>query len=148
MEQNKTETTVSTTPQQVSQTVETVKTNVNPPLQTSKNYQKKKVIFRLHQIIWYLVGLIEILLAFRVILKALGANPVSSFVNLIYAISNPLALPFAGIFGTTVAKGSVFEWSTLVAGFVYLLIGFGVVKLMQLIKPTNPQEVHQTVDNQ
>lgn len=85
------------------QVVKTTK-EVIPPVQIEhpqKVFQKKKAIFRTHQVIWYLLGIVEVLLAFRMTLKALGANPFSGFTNLIYAFSNPLTLPFSGIFGVT-----------------------------------------------
>lgn len=111
-------------------------------------YQKKKVIFRAYQIIWYLLGFIEVLLAFRILLKLLAANTGSSFVNLIYAVSEPLAAPFYGIFRVTYAQGSVLEWSTIVGMIVYTVVAYGLVKLMQIVKPTNPTEVSQKVDQQ
>ena len=111
-------------------------------------YTQKKAIFRVYQVIWYILGIIEVLLVFRIVLKMLGANSASSFTNLIYTLSNPLALPFRGIFQTGVVEGSVFEWSTIIAGLVYALIAYGLVKLFQIVKPTNPQEVAQTVDTQ
>lgn len=137
---------VETETQQVVKT-----TRQGTPVQTEapqKVYQKKKAIFRTYQVIWYILGLIEVLLVFRIMLKALGASYSSGFVNLIYAITDPLALPFAGIFGLTVTQDSVFEWSTIVACFVYFLVAFGLVELIQLVKPTNQEEVEQGVDNQ
>lgn len=116
--------------------------------QPQKVYQTKKVIFRTYQIIWYILGVIEVLLLFRLILKMLGANASSGFTNLVYSLSDPLALPFSGVFGITVAEGSVFEWSTIVAGIVYAIVAYGIVELFQIVKPTTPQEVEQTVDNQ
>jgi hypothetical protein len=135
-------------PAQVTQTTRTVAT---PPIQTGhpqKVYETKKTIFRTYQIIWYVLALFEILLTFRVVLKMLGANISSPFVNLIYAISDPLALPFSGIFRVTyITTGAYFEWSTLVGMVVYLLIAYGLVHLMQLVKPTTPQEVNEKVEN-
>lgn len=113
-----------------------------------KTYQTKKAIFRSYQIIWYVLGVIEVLLAFRVVLKLLGANAFIGFASFIYTISSPFALPFAGILGTTVSSALVFEWSTLIAMAVYFIVAYGIVALFQLIKPTNPEEVEQTVDNQ
>ncbi len=110
-------------------------------------YKKKKAIFRAYQVIWYILGIIEVLLAFRIVLKALGANAGSGFTSFIYSISSPFASPFSGIFGTTITQGSVIEWSTFVAGIVYLIVAFGLVQLMQLIKPTTPDEVAMNVDN-
>jgi hypothetical protein len=124
---------------------------VTPAVQTGspqKTYETKKAIFRTYQIIWYILGVIEVVLAFRVLLKLLGANTYSGFTSFIYAISDPFALPFAGILGITGISEMVLEWSTLIAMAVYAIIAYGIVALFQLIKPTNPEEVDQTVDNQ
>ncbi len=92
-------------------------------------------------IIWYIVGFIEVLLAFRFALKLFGANPNSGFVDFIYSVSGVLTAPFDNIFGvtstTTGEVSSVFEPSILVAGVVYALIGWGLVKLLSL--NSNPE---------
>ncbi|HUD44988.1 MAG TPA: YggT family protein [Patescibacteria group bacterium] len=106
-----------------------------------KVYEKKKTIFRFNQIIWYILSLVEILLVFRVILKALGANPFSGFTSLVYSMSDPLALPFQGILRTNVTAGSVFEWSTIIAGIVYLCVAWGLVYLLDIIYPITPKDV-------
>lgn len=119
-----------------------------PPVRTEhpqKVYDTKKTIFRTYQVIWYVLGIIEVLLLFRVILKMLGANPLSGFVSLIYQISDPLALPFYGIFRISVVEGAVFEWSTILAGIVYLIIAYGLIQFMQFLKPTTPEEVETSV---
>jgi hypothetical protein len=87
-----------------------------------------------------------VLLAFRVGLKVLAANPVSPFAQFIYAASDPFALPFVGVVSATVAGNSVLEWSTLIAMGVYVVVVVGLVELFQLVKPTNPGEVENTVD--
>src|SRR3989344_7887554 len=127
------------------ETQETTTRVVQNQPQAQGAYQKKKVIFRAYQIIWYILGFVEILLVFRIGLKVLGANPGSGFVDLIYNVSDPFALPFAGIFGVTVSQDNVFEWSTFVAMAVYAVVAYGIVKLYQLIKPTNPVEVSESV---
>lgn len=87
-------------------------------------------------IVWYIVGFIGVLLALRFVLKLLGANPDSGFVSFIYGLSGVFTAPFDNIFGvasTTTGKvQSVFEPSILVAGVVYVLIGWGIVKLLTL----------------
>lgn len=126
-------------------------TQQNEEVQTGspqKTYEAKKVIFRSYQIIWYILGVIEVILAFRVVLKLLGASTFSGFTNFIYAISSPFAQPFAGILGVTGLSDMVLEWSTLIAMVVYAIIAYGLVALFQLVKPTNQEEVEQTVDNQ
>lgn len=115
--------------------------------ETPASYQKKKVIFRAYQVIWYILGVVETLLFFRVILKLFAANPLSGFVNFIYTLSNPFALPFYGIFRISASQGSILEWTTLFAMIVYLILAYGLVELMKFIKPVSPQEVRETVDN-
>ncbi len=141
-------TTVSTAaPEKIVRTTTTVTPPVIQTEHPQKVFEKKKTLFRTYQIIWYILGVIEILLAFRMVLKALGANPLSGFTNLVYALSNPLALPFSGILPVGVNGTSVLEWSTIIAAIVYAIIAYGLFYLIQMIKPVTPDEVEQTVDN-
>lgn len=133
-------------PQQVVRTTK----RVTPPVQTEhpqKAFEKKRTIFRSYQVVWYVLTFIEILLAFRATFKAIGANPFSGFVSLIYGITDPLIIPFAGILRTSASGSSVIEWSTIVAAVVYLLIAWGLVSLLQFVKPVSQEEVEQEVDN-
>lgn len=111
-----------------------------------KTFKKKKTIFRFYQVIWYILSLIEILLVFRFILKALGANSYSGFTAFIYSITDILVLPFQGIFRTSVTGGNIFEWATIIAAAVYTLLAYGLVELFQFIKPVSVEEVEETVD--
>lgn len=92
-------------------------------------------------IIWYIFGIIGILLIFRFILKLFGANPESGFVDFIYSLTGILSGPFDNIFGVTTAKGdvvaSVFEPSILVAIVVYGLVAWGIVKLLNVDRATS-----------
>lgn len=115
--------------------------------ETPRTYQQKVAIFRAYQLIWYLLGIIETLLVFRVILKLIAANPGSPFSAFIYNISYPFAYPFLGMVATPVIpNGSVFEWSSLIGMLVYAAVAYGLIYLFQLIKPTNPDEVEEEVD--
>jgi hypothetical protein len=82
--------------------------------------------------IYFLFGFLEILLAIRLLLKLTGANVASGFVSFIYGITGILVLPFRGIFGQAYASGSIFEPATIVAIFVYMLIAWGIVKLIHI----------------
>jgi hypothetical protein len=110
-------------------------------------FNKKKTIFRAYQIIWYILALVEILLGFRVALKALGANPLSGFTSLVYSLSDPFTLPFKNIFPNTISGASLFEWSTVIAAIVYALVAYGLIYIMQLVKPVTQREVEQKVDD-
>ncbi len=109
---------------------------------SQKVFDKKKTIFRFNQIIWYILGLIEVLLVFRIILKALGANPFAGFTNLIYSITTPLSAPFNGILGSPNITGtSIIEWPAIIAAIVYLCVAWGLVYLLELIYPITPKDV-------
>jgi uncharacterized membrane protein len=106
-----------------------------------KVYEKKKTIFRFNQVIWYILGFVEVLLVFRTILKILGANQFVGFTSLIYALTTPLVAPFNGILSISVTGNSVIEWSTIIAAIVYLCIAGGLVYLLDLIYPITPNDV-------
>lgn len=83
--------------------------------------------------IWYIIGFINILLLLRIVLLLLAANRENGFVSFIYTVSELFAMPFYGIFSYTPAYGSsVFEVSSAFAIFIYLLIGWGITKLLTL----------------
>jgi len=89
-------------------------------------------------VVWFIYGIIAILLAMRFAFKLLGANPSNAFISFIYSISGILSAPFDTIFGVranTVGQvQAVFEPSILVAIAVYGLIAWGIVKLLHLNK--------------
>lgn len=128
-------------PQQV---VKKTTRQIDPPVKgeaPQKVFEKKKTIFRTNQIIWYILGLIEVLLAFRFALKTLGANPFIGFTSFIYAITTPLTAPFNGILGVSTSGNSIIEASTIIAGIVFLCVAWGLVYLLDLIYPITPTDV-------
>jgi hypothetical protein len=102
-------------------------------IQTAVKADSKTTV---QNIVWYILGLIEILLAFRFLLKLFGANPESGFVDFIYSVSGILSGPFDSIFGASSSSAgdiqSVFEPSILVAAAVYMVIAWGVAKLITI----------------
>lgn len=85
--------------------------------------------------VYYVLGLIEVLLIFRLVFKLLGANPGSGFVAFIYGLSSIFLAPFMGIFRSLYTPGietqAVLEPATLIAMLVYAIIAYGVVKLLE-----------------
>ncbi|MBC7707690.1 YggT family protein [Polaromonas sp.] len=92
-------------------------------------------------IVWFLFGLIAILLATRFILKLTGANPENGFASFVYGVSGFFSAPFDSLFGTPSATigqtQSVFQPSVLVAIAVYALIAWGLVKLINIASRSN-----------
>jgi len=149
MDQEVTEEEITTTevsaPQQV---VRTTKQTATPPIKTEhpqKVFEKKKKIFRFNQVVWYILVFIEVLLIFRAGFKAIGANPSSGFVSLIYSITDVMVVPFQGIIGSVVSGNSVIEWASVIAGIVFALIAWGIVYLLQFVKPVTPHEVEEQI---
>ncbi len=96
---------------------------------------EKRPMYMFSQILWYIIGLIEILLLFRFALKLFGANPDAGFTNFIYSVSTVFTSPFQAVFNPTYAlPGSVFEWTTLLAMFVYWLVGLLIENLFFTVK--------------
>ena len=87
-------------------------------------------------LIYFFFGVLEILLAFRLVLKLLGASMASAFVSFIYGLSGLFVLPFEGIFRKAVTQGietaSILEPSTIVAIIVYAVLAWGIVKLIRI----------------
>lgn len=87
-------------------------------------------------LIYFLFGVLDILLVFRLFLKLLGASTSSAFVRFVYQLSAVFTWPFEGIFHRAVSEGietaSVFEPATMVAIVVYMLVAWGIVVLVRI----------------
>jgi hypothetical protein len=88
-------------------------------------------------LVYFFFGALEILLAFRLVLKLAGASVGNAFVGLVYGITGIFILPFQGIFHSGVTQGietsSVFEPSTMIAIIVYAVLAWGIVKLLSVL---------------
>lgn len=114
----------------------------------SYNSPTTKPLYRGTQIVWYILGLLELLLMFRIILKLLGANPSAGFTSFIYGVTYIFAAPFIGVFRITYVEGSVFEWTTILAMLVYWIIAMGIVKLLLMGKTVSTPEAADKLNNQ
>ena len=114
----------------------------------SYNSPTTKPIFRASQVIWYILALFEVVLMLRFFLKLLGANPVASFTNLIYSVSLPLVAPFQAVFSISNVEKNIFEWTTLLAMFVYWLIAVGITQLLLMGKTVSTPEAAQMLKNE
>jgi len=88
---------------------------------------------RLTQVIYWVFALIEGLIAIRLILKLLGANPSAGFAQFIYGVTAPLVAPFVGLFSNPVYQNSVLELGSIVALVVYALVAWLVAKLVWIL---------------
>jgi hypothetical protein len=99
----------------------------------------------LSRVVWFVFGVIEVLIAIRFVLKLLEANAAAGFVSFVYGISGFLMLPFNAVFRAQSVSGAVFEWSALVAIAVYALIAWGLVALIRAVSPRENAQTVETV---
>jgi uncharacterized protein YggT (Ycf19 family) len=107
-----------------------------------------KPLYRGTQVVWYILGLIEVLLAFRFFLKLLAANPSAGFSNFIYIVSYPFAGPFLNVFHASKVESGIFEWTTLLAMFVFFLIAWGIIRLFFMSKTVSTTEAAAKMDEE
>lgn len=112
------------------------------------NSPSTKPLYRGTQIVWYILGILEALLAFRFILRLLGANPAAGFTNFIYDVTYPFVAPFINVFRVTRVEGNVFEWTTLLAMLVYWLAASAIVQPFFMSKTVSTPEAAVKLDNQ
>lgn len=88
------------------------------------------------QVVWFIFGVLTALLLLRVVLSLMGANTENSFASFIYTVTNPFVSPFRGLLqqGEFQAGISRFEFETLVAAAIYLLLGWGIATAISLSK--------------
>jgi hypothetical protein len=88
----------------------------------------------LRDLLAFVMGIVEILLALRFLLKLFAANPQANFVNWIYETTQPLLQPFLLAFPAPSIKGGfILEFTTLFAIFAYAFAGYILEQLLELI---------------
>jgi hypothetical protein len=77
--------------------------------------------------VWAILGLPEIVLALRFVLKLMGANPNSGFAIVIYGLTERFTSPFTGLAATRISGAAVLEIATLIAMAVYAQLFWAIV---------------------
>ena len=100
--------------------------------------RRLNVLDRTSQIIYFVMGVVEFLLALRFLFRVLNADAQSGFVNFVYNLTRPFVGPFAGVFNDQVVnQTSVVEFSTLLAMALYAVLTYGIVQLLYLLFTPN-----------
>lgn len=96
--------------------------------------------FKATQWIWLLFGILEALIALRIGLKLIGANPDSPIVALIYGFTFLFLFPFQNLIGSPTSGGMVLELSSLFAMLIYALIAWAIERIVWLVfyRPSAP----------
>lgn len=91
------------------------------------------------EFIYLLSGVIQGLLSLRFLFKIASANPSAPFVRFLYGVTEVFMQPFRNVFPIDTTQGAVFEWSVLVAMFVYSFLTWLIVKLLTIIFSSGPR---------
>ena len=96
--------------------------------------------FKLTQLVWLFFGILETLIALRILLKLIAANPNSPIAALIYAFTDLFLFPFTGLTATPSAGGMVLELSSLFAMVIYGLVAWAIERTIWVIfyRPRGP----------
>lgn len=109
---------------------------------TQKEPERERRIFtfKATQLVWLLFGVLEALIALRIGLKLIGANPASPVAVFIYGFTDLFLWPFTGLTGTPAAGGMVLELSSVIAMVVYALIAWALERIIWVIfyRPRGP----------
>jgi YggT family protein len=118
-------------------------------VQTTEHEQgrdQRVATFKATQLIWLLLCLLEAAIALRVVFKLIGVNAANPFATLLYNVTNLFVAPFASLTGAPSAGGMVLEISSILAMIVYLLIAWGLERIVYVLfyRPRGPVSVRQT----
>ena len=102
-------------------------------VQKESGIRQRFVSFKATQIILWFFSILETMIALRIVLKLIGANPESFIVSLIYCITSPFLIPFAGVIRSPATDGMVLEISSIFAIVIYALIAVAFEKLVWVI---------------
>ena len=115
--------------------VSEVRTTQNEP-----EREQRIFTFKATQLVWLLFGILEAMIALRIGLKLIAANPGSPIVALIYGFTNLFLFPFAGMTATPSAGGMVLELSSFFAMAIYALIAWAIERTVYVLfyRPRGP----------
>jgi hypothetical protein len=95
--------------------------------------KSRTTTFKVTQVIWLLLGILETALALRFLFKLIGVNPANAFASILYGFTDVFVAPFASLTGAPAAAGMVFEFTTLIAMLVYALVFYALERIVYVI---------------
>ncbi len=101
--------------------------------QSEPEREKRIITFKATQLTWLLLGILEGLIAIRIGLMLIGANPNNPVVDLIYTVTGLFLIPFTGVIASPAAGNLVLELSSLFTMLVYALIAWAVERTVWLV---------------
>jgi uncharacterized protein YggT (Ycf19 family) len=88
------------------------------------------------RVVWFIAGVLLVLLGMRFVFALLGANPNNWLANFVYTVTHPFVAPFFSLFNYNYVNGvGRFEAYTLVAMAFYALVAWGIARLLTIRRP-------------
>ncbi|NUN66179.1 YggT family protein [Pseudanabaena biceps] len=97
--------------------------------------QRSNTYYWIINSIYWIGGIIEIVLLLRFILRLFGANPQNEFAQLINSLSAPFIAPFSTLFISPTSSGgaNIFDVNIVIAIIAYALLSYLLVSLVRFI---------------
>jgi hypothetical protein len=115
--------------------------------QHEQGREQRLATFKATQLIWLFLGILEALIALRVVFKLIGVNGDNAFASFLYSLTHIFVGPFASLVGAPAAGGMVLEISSVLAMIIYFLIAWGIERIVYVAfyRPRGPMTYNQTV---
>jgi hypothetical protein len=95
---------------------------------------QNSTVARIVNIVYFLFGIVELLLAVRVILHLVGANADNGFASFIYGLSSPFVALFSSLLQNPVlSPTATLEITTLIAMVVWAIVAWLVGRSIWLV---------------
>lgn len=95
---------------------------------------QNSAIARIVNIVYFLFGALELLLAIRVILQLIGVNAENGFASFVYGLSAPFVALFESLLqNPSLGGASVLEITTIIAMLVWAIVGWLAGRLIWLV---------------
>ncbi len=107
--------------------------NINENERSITAANQNSSVARIVNFIYFLFGVLELLLAVRIILHLVGANVENGFANFVYGLSAPFVALFASLLqNPALSTMATLEITTLIAMIIYLILAWVLGRLVWL----------------
>jgi YggT family protein len=108
--------------------------------------EQRQRLFKAAQLIWLVVGAVEVLIGLRGLLKLIGANPDNGFASFVYNFAGLFLAPFLSLTGSPSSGGMVLEVPSIIAMLLYALLGWAIIGVVLPLFERNTTRSTSTYD--
>jgi YggT family protein len=95
---------------------------------------QNSAVARIVNIVYFLFGVLELLLAGRLVFQLLGANDGNAVASIILGLTQPFVALFAGLFSNpAIGQGGLLELTTVTAMIFYAVLAWLIGRLLWLV---------------